>query len=121
MKHLKRVLLTALLSLTANVFVAAQTLAPGACTQSAQASCVDSTPCKTDASGNIACLAGATLPVGAVSLVQSCWQYGYTYTCQGTSTNTCMQYSSNSLCTQASSNCNGYLGETGSCNSWSNS
>ena len=121
MTHLKQIIVTAVLLLTAHAFVAAQTLAPGACTQSAKASCVDSTPCKTDASGNTACLAGATLPLGAVSLVQSCWQYGYTFTCQGTSTNTCTQYSSNSLCTQASSDCNGYLGETGSCNSWTNS
>ena len=100
--------------------LSAQTLGVGACTQSAQASCIDATPCKTDSNGNIACLLGAVLPVGAVQLTQACWKLSYTYTCQGTSTNTCSEYSSNSACSQANSSCTGYLGETGSCNSWTN-
>ena len=100
--------------------ICAQTLAPGACTQSAQATCIDATPCKTDSNGDTACLLGASLPVGAVQLTQTCWNYAYTYTCQGTSSNTCSQYSSNNLCSQQNSSCTGYLGETGQCNSWSN-
>ena len=100
--------------------ICAQTLALGACTQSAQASCTDATPCKTDSNGDTACLLGSPLPNGAVQLTQTCWNYAYIYTCQGTSTDTCSQYSSNNLCSQQNSSCTGYLGETGECNSWSN-
>jgi conjugal transfer mating pair stabilization protein TraN len=43
--------------------------------------CVDSTPCKLDASGATVCLAGVTPPEGGLNSTASCWRYQDDYSC----------------------------------------
>ncbi|RDE48748.1 MAG: hypothetical protein DVS81_20415, partial [Candidatus Accumulibacter meliphilus] len=43
--------------------------------------CVDSTPCRRDASGATVCLAGVTPPEGGLNSTASCWRYQDDYSC----------------------------------------
>ncbi|WP_300319812.1 conjugal transfer protein TraN, partial [Accumulibacter sp.] len=43
--------------------------------------CVDSTPCKRDASGATVCLAGVTPPEGGLNSTATCWRYQDDYSC----------------------------------------
>jgi conjugal transfer mating pair stabilization protein TraN len=81
--------------------------------------CVDTTPCK-DIGGKVACLAGVSLPGGAVSIPQSCWQYSYDFACSSTVINTCTAYESNKACEIVSSKCTDTIPENGQCSSYTN-
>ncbi|MBK8384804.1 MAG: hypothetical protein IPL11_03640 [Candidatus Accumulibacter sp.] len=43
--------------------------------------CVDSTPCRRDASGATVCLAGVTPPEGGLNSTATCWRYQDDYSC----------------------------------------
>lgn len=66
-------------------------------------SCADSTPCKT-INGTQVCLTGVTLPAGAVSSGQACWQYSSSYMCDTLQINTCAGNAQTS-CPQTSAVC----------------
>jgi conjugal transfer mating pair stabilization protein TraN len=102
------------------VAAAAETHPPGACSlvPGSQA-CVDETPCKALTDGHLACLAGASLPTGALALTQTCWKYSYEYACdEAAPANTCTPYENNSACAIAGSVCTDHKPETGACVSW---
>lgn len=84
-------------------------------------SCIDATPCKQDTSGTTICLAGATLPAGALSVPHTCWQYSYQFACTNSSTSvdTCSTYRNNQSCAVTHSSCVDTVAETGQCDSWS--
>lgn len=99
----------------------AQTYASGACTAVPNSkTCVDATPCKQSATGETLCLSTATsVPTAALTIPQTCWQYGYQYACQGqTSANSCTPYETNSACSVVGSICNNTNPSTGQCTGW---
>ncbi len=81
--------------------------------------CVDTTPCKQAGEG-IACLAGVSAPMGAVSLSQSCWQYAYDFACESDVVDTCKPYEQNAACAVVASKCTDYIAETGKCSEYLN-
>jgi conjugal transfer mating pair stabilization protein TraN len=96
-----------------------QTYAPGACSAiPGSKTCIDTTPCKTDATGQQICLSTASLPTGAMAVPYSCWQYSYQYACTGTTTDTCTPYEHNSACGVTASQCNDKIAESGVCDEW---
>jgi conjugal transfer mating pair stabilization protein TraN len=99
---------------------AAETYPPGACSLvPGSQTCVDATPCKSLTDGRMACLAGATLPTGALPLTQTCWKYSYEYACDGAApANSCTPYENNSACAVVGSVCTDHKPETGACTSW---
>jgi conjugal transfer mating pair stabilization protein TraN len=99
---------------------AAQTYPPGACSLvPGSQTCIDTTPCKTLSDGRMVCLAGASLPTGALPLSQTCWKYSYEYACDGpTPTNSCTPYENNRACSVISSVCTDHKPETGACTAW---
>jgi conjugal transfer mating pair stabilization protein TraN len=99
---------------------AAETYPPGACSLVPESqTCVDATPCKALTDGHMACLAGATLPPGALPLSQTCWKYSYEYACDGASpANSCKPYENNSACSVIGSICADHKPETGACTEW---
>ncbi|PTT91013.1 conjugal transfer protein TraN [Pelomonas sp. HMWF004] len=89
---------------------------PGACVQIPNSqTCIDATPCKTDASGTTVCLAGATLPAHALAVPQSCWKWQYQYACNDNYIDTCTPYRENPACSVVKSECIDYLGGGGVC------
>lgn len=98
----------------------AETYPPGACSLvPGSRTCIDTTPCKTLTDGRIVCLAGTTLPAGALPLTQTCWKYSYQYACDGPApANTCTSYENNSACAVVGSVCTDHKPETGACISW---
>lgn len=99
--------------------ISQESYAAGACSAVPDSqTCIDTTPCKTDSSGQQVCLSTATLPTGALQVPYSCWQYSYEYACTGTTTDTCEQYRDNSACGVQSSVCNDTIAETGECDQW---
>ncbi|MFS2023463.1 conjugal transfer protein TraN [Massilia sp. CT11-137] len=98
----------------------ADTYAPGACSLvPGSQTCIDATPCKTLTDGNVVCLAGATLPAGALSIPQACWKYSYEFACDvPTPTNSCTPYENNAACAVVNSVCTDHKPETGACTSW---
>lgn len=84
--------------------------------------CSDTTPCKALSNGITACLAGVSLPSGAVSLKQSCWKYTYTYACadSGTSIDSCTTASwyNPQTCSISARNCTNTDSTTGNCTSY---
>jgi conjugal transfer mating pair stabilization protein TraN len=94
--------------------------APGACSQEpGSQTCVDATPCKTDSSGQQVCLSTeAHPPPGALTIAQTCWQYGYKYACQSTTSDTCTPYESNPACSVLSTACQDHAVPSGFCDSW---
>ena len=114
----RRSFLFALLSMASPLCVA-QTAVPGACREIPNSqTCIDATPCKPDSSGVTICLAGVTLPAGAISVPQTCWQYSYQFACTTASVNTCATYQNNPLCTAIASRCQDTVAETGQCDAW---
>ena len=104
----------------------AQTYAAGACSQiPGTQSCVDSTPCKTDSSGQTICLAGVAAPKGALSVTQSCWQYNYQYSCVDSSLsyNSCTTASwyNPQTCSLTSKTCANTDTSSGACTSYNES
>jgi len=96
----------------------AQTYAAGACTPITNSqTCIDSTPCKTDSSGKQICLAGATLPTGALAVTQTCWQYSYNYSCSSAGVDTCSTATwwNAKTCSQTSVSCSSTIPSTGAC------
>jgi conjugal transfer mating pair stabilization protein TraN len=100
--------------------VAAEIYAPGACSLvPGSKTCIDTTPCKSLSSGQLACLAGAPLPADAVAVPQTCWKYSYQYACDNAApANTCTPYENNSACAVTASVCTDHKPETGLCSSW---
>jgi conjugal transfer mating pair stabilization protein TraN len=98
----------------------AQTYPPGACSLvPGSQTCIDSTPCKTLTDGRMVCLAGATLPSGALPLSQTCWKYSYQFACDGAApANSCTPYENNAACSVINSLCTDHKAETGLCTSW---
>lgn len=98
----------------------AQTYAPGACREVPNSqTCADATPCKELSTGQMACLAGATLPHDALQLTQACWRYTYKYACDGpVPGNSCEPYENNSSCAVVNSVCTDTRPETGNCTGW---
>lgn len=93
---------------------------PGAChSVPSSKKCVDATPCK-DIGGKVACLAGAVVPGGAVSIAQTCWQYSYDFACTGATTNACAPYEANPSCAIVASTCTDTIPETGQCTMYAN-
>ncbi|MAF04707.1 conjugal transfer protein TraN [Herbaspirillum sp.] len=84
-------------------------------------SCIDATPCKVDSSGAQLCLAGVSLPAGAISVAQTCWKYSYQYACSdpASSVNTCGAYETDKKCQLLTTKCLDTVKETGQCSSWS--
>ena len=67
--------------------------------------CADSTPCK-NIDGVLACLQGAKVPAGAVTIGAACWQYTDTYQCvAGEVVNDCAAISAVPGCGQVGSTC----------------
>lgn len=99
---------------------AAESYPPGACSLvPASQTCVDATPCKTLTDGRMVCLAGATLPTGALPLTQTCWKYTYEYACDGAiPANSCTPYENNSACSVITSLCTDHKQENGACTAW---
>lgn len=101
--------------------VAAQSFTPGACSLVPNSkSCIDSTPCKQSSTGEMVCLIGVPLPVGAITTPQTCWQYAYQYACSSASANSCATYESNAACAEIASTCTDTLAESGNCSAWKN-
>ncbi|MDN8102599.1 conjugal transfer protein TraN [Burkholderia multivorans] len=110
---------TLLALIMAPLAAVAQTYPAGACSLvPGSQTCVDTTPCKTDATGQQICLSTASLPSGALQVPYSCWQYAYNYACQGTTTDTCAQYRNDPSCGVVQSVCNDTIAETGKCDEW---
>lgn len=81
--------------------------------------CIDATPCKTFADGQLVCLAGAASPDGAAAVPQTCWSYSYEYACENAAaTSTCAPYEINADCTVVKSACTDQNSETGVCSAW---
>lgn len=96
-----------------------QTYGAGACSAiPGTKTCADATPCKLDSSGATVCLTGASLPVGAVAVPQTCWQYTYQYACGASTVDNCRTYSANSTCSVSSATCGSTVTETGKCAQW---
>lgn len=90
--------------------------APGACVQIPNSQvCTDSTPCKTDASGNTICLSGVTPQPRALVVPQTCWQWQYKYACNTNYIDTCTPYRNNPACSVVKSECADRLGGGGIC------
>lgn len=86
----------------------AQTYGSGACSYvPASKSCIDSTPCKTSATGESVCLSNTTpLPSGALTVPQTCWQYSHTFACKNTNAvDTCGALEKNAACALVNSKC----------------
>ena len=97
----------------------AQSYSAGACSPiPGSQTCADATPCKLDSSGMSICLSGVTLPSGALSVPQTCWQYTYQYACSGGGTDSCTSYENNSACSVSASTCSSTVPETGNCAQW---
>lgn len=96
------------------------TFAPGACAEEpGSQTCADATPCKTDSSGQQVCLSTvANPPAGALKVSQTCWQYGYKYACQSTTSDSCTPYESNPACTVLTTACQDHAVPSGFCDSW---
>lgn len=120
MRKVWSALIFILLSLIVGRPASAQTYADGACTPIPYSqTCVDATACKTDTSGIVVCLAGVSLPAGALSVPQTCWKYSYQYSCTSpTQTNTCTPYEANPACSILSTVCTDKSPDTGQCDSW---
>jgi conjugal transfer mating pair stabilization protein TraN len=113
--------LAAIVTLTAiNSAALAAAYAPGACSEvPGSQTCTDSTPCKTMSNGLTACLAGATLAVGALQLTETCWNFSYSYACkEAAPVDGCTAYENNPACSLVNSVCTDTLAETGACDSW---
>ena len=97
-----------------------QTFAPGACSlEPGSKSCVDETPCKTDSSGQQICLSTVNSPpAGALTISQTCWQYGYKYACAAQTSDSCKPYESNPACSLLTSVCQDYMAPSQVCDSW---
>lgn len=97
-----------------------ETFAPGACSlESGSQSCVDQTPCKTDTNGQQICLSSVSSPpAGALTVAQTCWQYGYKFACASQTNDTCTPYENNSACSVISSSCQDHAVPSGFCDSW---
>ena len=97
-----------------------QTFAPGACSlEPGSQSCVDQTPCKTDTKGQQICLSSvASPPVGALTVAQTCWQYGYKFACASQTNDTCTPYEHNPACSVITSSCQDHAAPSGFCDSW---
>lgn len=78
--------------------------------------CADATPCKT-ISGVQVCLAGVTLPPGAVSTTDTCWRYTSTYDCVGGAQSTCQPLIDKG-CSQTNSKCIKYLADGVTCSTF---
>ncbi|WP_435626384.1 conjugal transfer protein TraN [Candidatus Ferrigenium straubiae] len=78
--------------------------------------CVDATPCKT-ISGVQVCLAGVTLPAGAVALADTCWHYTATYDCAGGMQSTCQPLIDKG-CGLTKSNCITYRNDGVTCSAY---
>jgi len=97
----------------------AQDYPPGACTLvPGSKTCVDSTPCKTAATGEHVCLAGVPVSTGGFNVPQTCWQYSYQYACAGDVQDTCAPYENNAACGVVASSCQDYQQPAGTCDSW---
>ena len=86
----------------------AQTYTAGACSYvPGSKSCIDSTPCKTSATGETVCLSNTVpLPAGALSVPQTCWQYNHTFACKSpNTTDTCSPLEKNPACALVNSKC----------------
>ena len=96
--------------------------APGSCHPVPTApTCIDSVPCKTDASGTVVCLSNAIVkPKWSVVVPQTCWQYSYPYSCQAEDTNDCASqpWWNSNTCQQVGSACQSKTSETGACSSY---
>jgi conjugal transfer mating pair stabilization protein TraN len=97
----------------------AQDYAPGACSLVPNSkTCVDSTPCKTAATGEQVCLAGFAAGTGGFNVPQTCWQYSYQYACAGDVQDTCGSYENNPACSVVGSTCQDTQQPSGTCDSW---
>lgn len=99
----------------------AQSYPPGACTLVPNSgSCLDTTPCKPDASGAMVCLAGIPVPPHGLSVPQRCWQYSHQFACADatSSTDTCTPYEHNAACGVIASSCQNRAQPSGICDSW---
>ena len=79
--------------------------------------CVDATPCKAIGSGVQGCLAGVSLPSGAVGFPETCWKYTDTYNCVGPTTNTCQPLIAQG-CGQINSKCITYFADGVTCSTY---
>ena len=97
-----------------------QTFAPGACSLEPNTqSCVDQTPCKADSNGQQICLSTVTSPpAGALTIAQTCWQYGYKFACESQTSDTCKPYENNPVCSVLTSSCQDHAAPSGVCDSW---
>lgn len=101
--------------------ILAQNPVPGACALvPGSKTCIDTTPCKTDAEGNTLCLAGVNGPSGAWSLPDKCWQYSHTFACAGHTSSTCTPYANNKACAIVSSTCSDTIPSSGACAQYDN-
>ncbi len=81
--------------------------------------CADSTPCK-NINGVIACLQGATLAPGAITISATCWEYKDTYQClQDDPINNCATIAAIPECAQIGSTCSASAFD-GSCMTFNN-
>lgn len=78
-------------------------------------SCIDATPCKTDSAGNTVCLAGFSLPPGALSTTATCWKYSFQYACASKTVDTCSVLRANTNCTVQQQSCQDTDPTTGKC------
>ena len=107
---------------THQIDAVAQSYGAGACSPIPNSqTCADATPCKLDSSGKTVCLSGVSLPSGALSVPQTCWQYNYQYSCATVEpVNTCTTaswYNANT-CSVVSQSCSNKIAETGVCSSY---
>jgi conjugal transfer mating pair stabilization protein TraN len=107
-------------SLGLSVNALGDTFAPGACSLEPNSqTCVDQTPCKPDSSGLTVCLSSvASPPPGALTVPQTCWQYGYTFACASQTSDTCTPYENNPACSLLTSSCQDHMAPSGVCDAW---
>lgn len=107
-------------SMCLSISALGDSFAPGACSLEPNSqSCVDQTPCKLDSSGLVVCLSTvASPPAGALTVPQTCWQYGYTFACASQTSDTCAPYESNPACSLLTSVCQDTVQPSGFCDSW---
>ncbi|MEF8731244.1 MAG: conjugal transfer protein TraN [Candidatus Accumulibacter meliphilus] len=80
--------------------------------------CVDSTPCRRDASGATVCLAGVTPPEGGLNSTASCWRYQDDYSCIADDPlDYCAAIKATEGCTLVTSTCDSTAFD-GSCNQY---
>lgn len=84
----------------------------------AQHTCVDSTPCKRDASGATVCLSGVKPPTGGLNSTATCWRYQDDYTCiSGNTADYCAAIEATKGCVPVGSKCDRTAFD-GSCNQY---